>query len=75
MGRNFTLSPNADSSRYLLKREGDPGSMEFVSFRTALEYARLCPESTESTVVLFDAWGTETMRFPARLPQRSLQRA
>jgi hypothetical protein len=71
MAQDFSLTPNRDGSSYFLTREGEQGSMEFISFTAALSYARSCPESVSSKVVLFDAFGLETMRFPARMPEKT----
>ena len=49
--------------------------MEFVSFTAALSYARSCRASVESKVVLFDAFGKETMRFPAKIPEKTFAAA
>jgi hypothetical protein len=75
MANDFSLIPNRDGSSYFLKREGEQGSMEFVSFTAALSYARSCRASVESKVVLFDAFGKETMRFPAKIPEKTFASA
>jgi len=75
MAYDFSLTPSRDGSSYFLKREGEPGSLEFVSFPAALSYARSCPASVESKVVLYDAFGNETMRFPAKIPERTFANA
>jgi hypothetical protein len=71
MAHDFSLVPNRDGSSYFLKREGEQGSMEFISFTAALSYARSCPASVQSKVVLFDAFGRETMRFPAKISEKT----
>lgn len=72
MAQDFSLVPSRDGSGYFMKREGEPGGMEFVSFTSALAYARSCAASVESKVVLFDEFGAESMRFPAKLPPKNL---
>jgi hypothetical protein len=69
MAKDFSLTPNQDGSSYFLKREGEEGSTEFVSFTAALSYARSCRASSESKVVLFDVFGKEMMKFSVRLPE------
>jgi hypothetical protein len=71
MAQDFSLMPNYNRSAYFLKREGERGNMEFASFTSALAYARSCPESSQSMVIFFDPFGQETMRFSARLPQKT----
>jgi hypothetical protein len=65
---HFHLFPNADSSRYSMKREGEEWEANFTSFHEAFRHARSCQGVQEAKVVLHDVFGMETIRFSVNMP-------
>jgi len=64
MNANFSLYPDADGSRYSLKRDGDETVAHFTSLSKAFRYARSCPDILGAKIVLHDIYGKETLEFP-----------
>lgn len=76
MSGNFSLFPDADG-RFAMKRDGEDGLSHFASFHEAFRYARSCPDIENAKVILYDVFGTETIRFSVTIPgsQQSVRMA